>query len=158
MGGLKKKMEDLMSAISFAEEGETETARSFLKEERKVLLALRRDQMDRKTFRYAVNTCKRIGANLDVLYISPEETLDPTLQECLTELEKEGIGFRLTQKKGCLKKEIIDYTSSNKEILFAVTESSDNLDVDCAGKSKRLSEAWQKLKCPLVVVADGVKG
>lgn len=156
MSSLKKKIEDLMSAVSFAEEGEVETAREFLKEERKVLLAVRRDQMERKTFRYALNTCKRIGAALDVLYISPSEAPDPVLEECLSEMREEGIAYRLIRKSGCLKQEIIDYTSSKREILFAVTESSDTLDAECKGKGKRLSEAWKNLQCPLVVVADNV--
>jgi len=150
------KIERLMSAVSFAEEGEFNTAREMLKEERRVLLAVKREQMDKRTFRYAINACKRIGAHLDILYISPVEAMDPVLEECLSEIEKEGINYRLMHKSGCIKQEIIDYTNSKKGVLFAVTESSDNLNVDCKGKDKKLSEAWQNLKCPLVVVADGV--
>ncbi|HEX8948323.1 MAG TPA: universal stress protein [Dissulfurispiraceae bacterium] len=158
MGKLKKtlkKLEDAMAAASFAEEGEFETARQMVKEERRVLLAIRRGRMDRKTFRYAMNTCKRIGASLDVLYISPGEAADPDLERRLSELKEAGIAYRLIRKGGCLKQEIIDYTNSIKKILFAVTESSDNLDVDCKGGGKKLSEAWEKLNCPLVVVTDG---
>jgi len=150
------KIERMMSAVSFAEEGEFNTAREMLKEERRVLLAVKREQMDKKTFRYAVNACKRIGAHLDILYISPAEAIDPILEECLSEIDKEGINYRLMRKNGCLKQEIIDYTNSKKKVLFAVTESSENLDVDCKGKGKRLSDAWQNLKCPLVVVEDVV--
>ncbi len=143
-----------MAAVSFAEEGEYDTARELIKERRKVLLAIRRGQIDPRTLRYAVNTCKRIGASLDVLYISASEGEDPVLAQCISELEKEGMDFRLTRKSGCLKQEIIDYTNSKREILFAVTESAEHLDTGCKGKA--LSEAWQNLKCPLVVVADGV--
>ncbi len=156
MARLGKKIEDLMSAISFAEEGEFKTAKEMLKEERRVLLAVKKGQMDKKTFRYAVNACKRIGAHLDILCISPVEVADPVLEECLSEIKREGINYRLMYKNGCLKQEIIDYTNSKKGVLFAVTESSDYLNVDCRGKGKKLSEAWQNLKCPLVVVADGV--
>ncbi|MGD0281160.1 MAG: hypothetical protein ABSB95_02215 [Dissulfurispiraceae bacterium] len=159
MGRLRKTMESLetaMMAASFAEEDDTASARELLKEERGVLLAIRREQMDKKTFRYAVNTCKRIGARLDIMYISPTNVPDPVLEECLWELKAVGINYRLIHKSGCLKHEIIDYTNKKKEIVFAVTESSDYLDVDCKGKGKGLSEAWQNLKCPLVVVADSV--
>jgi hypothetical protein len=58
------------------------------------------------------------------------------------------------QKNGCLKQQIIDYTNRKKEILFAVTESLENLDLDCRGKGKKLSDAWQHLRCPLVVVGE----
>ncbi|HAM51981.1 MAG TPA: hypothetical protein DCP92_15315 [Nitrospiraceae bacterium] len=156
MSSIKRKIEDLLSTISFAEEREFKTAGEFLRRERKVLLAVRRGQVDMKTFHYALNTCKRIGASLDILYIAPSDAADPILDRCLFKLKEEGIDFRLTQKGGCLKKAIIDYTNSKKDILFAVTESTKNLEVDCKGKGRRLSEAWQNLKCPLVVVADGI--
>jgi hypothetical protein len=154
MGRLQKKIQDIMSAVSFAEEGEFETAKDLLKEERRILLAVRAGQMDRKTFRYAANTCKRIAASLDVLYISPSEIKDPTLDQCLSDLKESGIEYKVIRKSGCLKQAIIDYTTVKKEIIFAVTESSDNLDVDCKGRGKGLSDAWENLKCPLVVVAD----
>lgn len=64
--------------------------------------------------------------------------------------------YRLTRKSGCLKQAIVDYTNSRREILFAVTESAEHLELDCKGKGKGLSEAWRNLRCPLVVVADGV--
>ena len=154
MDTLKKKIEEIMSAISFAEEGEFETAKEFLKEERRVLLAVRKDQVDRRTFRYAVNTCKRINAALDILYISPSKAEDPTLQQYLSELTREGINYRLVQRGGCFKQAIIDYTNTIKGILFAVTESSDNLEADCKGI--KASKAWKDLNCPLVVVEDSV--
>ena len=154
MTDLKKKLEGLMSAISFAEEGEFDTAREMMKEDRRVLLAVKEGHLDRKTFKYAINTCKRVGADLDILYISPSEKISPVLAQCLEEVKKEGIRFSVVQKNGCLKQQIIDYTNTKKEILFAVTESLETLDLDCAGKGKRLSDAWQSLRCPLVVVAD----
>lgn len=154
MVDLKKKVEDLMSAISFAEEGEFDTAREMLKEERRVLLAIKETHLDRKTFRYAINTCKRVGADLDILYVSSADKVSPVLDQCLEDLKNEGINFRVVQKDGCLKQQIIDYTNKKKEILFAITESFENLDLDCRGKGKKLSAAWQRLRCPLVVVAD----
>ncbi|HXX53322.1 MAG TPA: universal stress protein [Thermodesulfovibrionales bacterium] len=154
MDTLKRKIEEMLSAISFAEEGEFETARQFLKEDRRVLLAVRKDQADRRTFRYAINTCKRINAALDILYISPSKEQDPALQLCLSELTHEGINYRLVQKGGCLKQAVIDYANTIKGILFAVTESSDKLDVDCKGMNT--SKAWKDLKCPLVVVEENV--
>lgn len=156
MSSMKKKIEDLMAAVSFAEAGEFETAREFLKEEKRVLLAVRKGQVDRKTFRYAINTCKRIGAGLDILYISSSDVSDQALDECISSLTKEGISYKLIQRSGCLKQAIIDYTTAKKEILFAVTESTENLEVDCKGKGKGLSEAWRNLQCPLVVVAESV--
>ena len=154
MTDLKKKIEDLMSAISFAEEGEFDTARELLREERRVLLAIKENHLDKRTFRYAINTCKRVGADLDILSISDGEEISPVLEDCLKDINNKGIRFTLVRKNGCLKQQIIDYTNNKREVLFAVTESLENLELDCRGKGKRLTEAWQSLRCPLVVVAD----
>ena len=155
---LKKMMrniEDSLAAISFAEEGETATARSIMNEGRRVLLALKEGRIDARTLRYALNTAKRIEARLDILFVSATEhgnIMDPKLSVFESELKREGIGHRLIQRTGCLKQQIIDYTTSEKNILFAVIESPNSLDLDCNRADKTLSELWRKLQCPLVVV------
>jgi hypothetical protein len=158
---IMKSMESALAAASFAEEGEAEAARTMLKEDRRVLLALKQGQIDAKTLKYALNTAKRIGAHLDILSVSAtgrgESKPDPLLERFVTELRAEGIQYRLIPRTGCLKQQIIDYTNSEKEILFAVIESPHSLDADCNKKDKALSELWRKLKCPLVVVMDGAR-
>ncbi|MEW6163139.1 MAG: hypothetical protein AB1606_07500 [Nitrospirota bacterium] len=151
-----KKFEDIMTASTFAEAGEFEIAKEILKENRGVLLAIRDGQIDRKTLKYAVNTCKRIGAHLDILYVSSAEAKDTMFERFLQELQNEDIHFTLIKKKGCLKKAIIDYTDERKEIAFVVVELSESLDIDCKDENERFSSLWQKLKCPLVVVTKGV--
>ena len=151
IGTLKQTMRSFdttMMAASFAEEGEAGMARKLINDDRRILLAIKKGQMDKKTFMYAVNTCKRIGAHLDILYISASDEHDPLLDECLTELKAEGVNYRLMHKKGSLKQSIIDYTNDKKKILFAVMGNK--------RRSKRPSQAWQDLKCPLVVVEDPV--
>lgn len=145
-----------MSAISFAEEGEFNAAKEILKRERRVLLAVRDGRINRKTLGYAVNTGKRIGADLDILMVS-SKAQDAGAEDFVEELEREGVRFRVIRKRGCLKQGIVDYTNDEKDILFVVIESEDNLDIDCSAGSKSLSEAWQKLRCPLVVVMEGAK-
>ena len=158
---MMKNMESIMAAASFAEEGEAATAQSILKEGRKVLLALKEGRIDAGTMKYALNTAKRIGAHLDILYVSANEKresdVDPKLGSFESELGREGIQYLLIQRTGCLKQQIIDYTNSEKDILFAVIESPNSLELDCNKRDKTLSELWQKLKCPLVVVMDGAR-
>lgn len=158
MDGIRRKIENILSAVSFAEEGEFESARSFLREDRRVLLALREGHIDTKTLKYALNTAKRIGAHLDILYVSADGIEDQNGRAALarfqSELKAEGVQYRLIRSTGCLKQAIVDYTDREKEILFAVVESSGSLDAECKNKDTRLSELWQNLKCPLVVVMD----
>jgi hypothetical protein len=152
---MMKKMEDVLAAASFAEEGESGAAQDLLKEGRRVLLALKQGRIDAKTVKYAVNSSKRIGADLDILYVSSSAgQADPLLDDLESELSAEGVKYRLIRKSGCLKQAVIDYTNRETEILFAVVESPNSLDEDCSRKDTRLSELWQKLKCPLVVVMD----
>ncbi len=154
---MMKKMEDVLAAGSFAEEGESESARSLLNEGRRVLLAVKEGHVDSKTLKYAVNTAKRIGAQLDILYVAQSGSAEGTengISNLESELITEGIAFRLISRSGCLKQAVIEYTNREKEVLFAVVESPNSSDADCNKKGTGLSELWQKLKCPLVVVMN----
>ncbi len=159
---MMKAVEQALTAASFAEEGEQETAHAMMMESRRVLLALKADHVDGKTLKYALNTAKRIKAQLDILYVvssaaGSQGAGDPALDSFRSELAAEGITHRLITRAGCLKQRIIEYTNSEKEILFAVIESPSSLDADCNKQDKELSELWRKLKCPLVVVMDGAR-
>jgi hypothetical protein len=151
------RVENVMAAASFAEEGQFESARQMLNEERRVLLAVRQHRIDHKTLKYALNTCRRVDAGLDILYVSASGAADPVLEGFLSQLNTEGFLYRVIKRTGCMKQAIIDYTGSQKEVLFVVIESSDNLDVDCSLRNRRLSDSWNKLKCPLVVVSEAAK-
>lgn len=158
---MMKNIEDALVAATFAEEGQAGTARSIMKDGRRVLLALKEGRIDAKTLKYALNTSQRIGAHLDILYVTAggdyARPVDALLEQFESELKAEGILFRRIMRSGCLKQQIIDYTNTEKDILFAVIESPHSLDADCNKRDKTLSELWQKLKCPLVVVMDGAK-
>lgn len=158
---MMKNVEDTLAAATFAEEGEMVSARSIMSEGRRVLLGLKEGRIEASTLKYALNTAKRIGAQLDILYVtapdSSANTVNPLLVHFESEIRAEGIFHRMIPRTGCLKQQIIDYTNSEKDILFAVIESPHSLDADCNKKDKTLSELWQKLKCPLVVVMDGAR-
>jgi hypothetical protein len=159
---MMKHVEDALVAATFAESGEAATAISIANEGRRVLLALKEGRIEGKTLKYALNTAKRINAHLDILYVTAKDgsghTPDSLLVDFESELKSEGIIYRIVPRTGCLKQQIIDYTNSEKDILFAVIESPHSLDADCNKKDKTLSELWQKLKCPLVVVMETAKG
>lgn len=158
---MMKRIEDVMAAVSFAEEGDFETAESLFNRERRVLLALKEGRTDAKTLKYALNTALRIKAHLDILFVSSptgrDRGGDPGLQQFETDLKAAGVPYRLIQGAGCLKQQIVDFTDREHEVLFVVIESPASLDADCKKKDTQLAELWQKLRCPLVVVMDEAK-
>src|SRR4030067_638984 len=107
MKKLLKKLETMYAAVAFAEAGEHETARQTLKEQRKILLALRGEKSDVDAFRYALNMCKRIDAELEILYVS--EPAKVLLKHFQSELENEEVLYSFIQKSGRIEEEIQNY-------------------------------------------------
>jgi hypothetical protein len=159
MQKIMKSLERSFAAASFAEEGESRAAASVMAEGRRVLLAIKQGETDAKTLKYALNTARRIGAQLDIVMVSsgaaPKD--DPLLDGFLRDLREAEVLHKVVRKSGCLKQVIIDYTETEKEILFAVIESPHSLDADCNKRDKTLADLWRQLKCPLVVVMDQAK-
>lgn len=153
-----KKFEDAMAATAFAETGEFETAREIVKGRQKVLLTLTGRESDRSSFKYALNICKRIGAGLEILHVGRNNEMASWLEKFQSELKTEEIAYKIIHGSGCIKEAIINYTEKRRDIQFVVIESSDTLDIECKKDDRALSKAWGRLKCPLVVVTDGVLG
>ncbi len=147
------RFDDLMSAISFAEAGEHEKAKELLKGRDTVLLAVSERVVDSHALKYAINLSSRIKSGIDVLYLTKSDSTHPLLQTFLSEADRMGICCLLVRKEGCMKKAILEYTNRKKEILFVIVGSTPELDIECKTGEKSLSEAWKKLKCPLVVVS-----
>lgn len=161
MKNLRTKIEDMLSAISFAEEGEFAAATAISSPERRVVLALTASGMDASTLQYALNSTKRTAARLDILYGSspdgPAPGEVPLFSRFLAELQRQGTPYRVVSVSGCLKEAILDYTNRERNIAFAVVESPGSLDAGCTSKDGRLPELWRSLSCPLVVVMDAAK-
>ena len=141
-----------MSAITFAEAGEHETARQ-MEKSGSVLLVLRGVESEKKSLKFALNISKRIGAGLEVLYVSARKEMTDLLSSIEETAGKEGVSLKVQRVSGYVKREIVSYTEKRRDIKFVVIESSETLDVDC-GDGKRLSRGWDNLKCPLVVVSE----
>lgn len=152
---LSDRFDDLMSAISFAEAGEHDKARECLKGRDTILLATSERALDRNAMKYALNLSMRIGAAIDVLYLSRSAERQTPLDLFMKEAAKSGVACALVRRDGCMKKAILDYTEKKREILFVVIGSTPELDIECSAGEKALSEAWERLKCPLVVVSKG---
>lgn len=148
-----------MAAVTFAEEGEFETAKSMLKTKRRVLLAVDNSRIDQKTCTYALNISKRIGSGIDILVVSDsaQDPVAPALQAFVCQLQEAEIIFDLIRRSGCLKEAIVHYLEEEDNTLFVVIESQATLQNNCPSQDRHLAAAWRRLKCPLVVVSEGLK-
>jgi len=149
-----EKVEDYMSASAFAEAGEAETARSLIRSERTVLLALTPRGVDVRSAEYARGVCKRIDAALEIILVPGGEGQSRFLRDFKRELKKDGIPWRLESTTGCLKKRILEHTDRRSDIHFVVIESSEELDIECDEESGAVKRFFARLRCPLVVVSE----
>jgi hypothetical protein len=149
-----KKVEDYMSAAAFAEAGEAETARSFVRPRRTVLLAVTPRGADVRSAEYARGVCKRIEAGLEIIHVPGGKGQSRFLRDFKMELDEDGIPWRLESTTGCLKKRILEHTKDRSDIHFVVIESSEELDVECDDESGAVKRFLARLKCPLVVVSE----
>ncbi|HYQ48518.1 MAG TPA: hypothetical protein VEP69_05595 [Thermodesulfovibrionales bacterium] len=149
------QFDELMSAATFAQSGEHETARSILKGKDRILAAVSDMAFDSSVFSYALNICKRTQCELDILYLTRTGSHMDEIRSFMSRAAQEGITSIITKKDGCMKQAILDYTSKKRSVLFVVVGTTPELDIECKAGEKSLSEAWKRLKCPLVVVSRG---
>ncbi len=147
-----KMFDDVMEAVAYAEAGEFETARETLKERRTILLAVTGTNKDEKAFRFAVNVCQRIRAELEILYSGPKNNVVP--DRIKSQLHAGGISYSFSRVDGCVREAVQKHTHKRPDILFVVVESSDRLNMECKKSQGIISKSWDDLKCPLVVVSD----
>jgi len=153
------RAQQALEVASFAEEGDRGGAQSLLRDNRRVLLALRGLAGEARTLTYALNTCRRVGAGLDVLCVAdralPDEELRRAFAPLLASCAEAGIPCRPSSGAGCIKEQIIRYTKAHPEVSFVVVESAGVLARGCgADDERRLARLWNRLTCPLVVVSD----
>ncbi len=150
---MREGFDNLMSAITFCEAGEHATARELMKRRKTVLLAVSDKMFDGNALKYALNISDRIGAHLEILYVTECGTEAVGIKAFLSAVEKVGFRFSLVKKEGCVKKEILDYTDKRSDIQFVIIGSDHELDVECKTADRPLIDVWKRLKCPLVVVS-----
>jgi hypothetical protein len=149
-----KKFEDIMSAASFAEAGEFETAREMLAGKKKVLLVLSGTEADLKSLKYAINTAQRTDAALEILVTSDSDATHRLLDECAQQAREASVAATVDKRIGCMKEAIVNHTKTRRDILCVVVESSSALNRDCVQESRKLDKVWKNLGCPLVLVSE----
>jgi HSP90 family molecular chaperone len=152
-----KQLEEIMSAVSFAEAGERDTAITILHGRKKVLLVLKGEETDMKAAKYALNLCSRIKVGMEILYITEENAEKANLHEYLKELQAKGIEYQVTECKESLRKAIMQFIQRKKGIQFVVIDSHD-LGIESEREAKKPLEKWEKMECPLVLVSGLSEG
>jgi hypothetical protein len=150
-----RKFDEAMSAAAFAEEGEFDTARKILREQKTVVVALTGESAETNAFRYAMSVCQRLDAKLDILYPANDDS--SLLKQFKPELTQQGIDYSFIKTDGCVKEAVLEHTSNRRDILFVVMESWDGYDAKCRKSTRLVNRSWINLKCPLVVVSDLAK-
>lgn len=153
MSRIGKRLEGMISAASFAEAGEFETAREMLDGSRQVLLVLTGRETELKSLKYAFSIAERTGAGLEVLAAEGGSTAE-MLSHSEEKARQLGVPLKVTRKSGCIKEAVIRYARGRRDLVCVVIESTDALNSDCSSEQKRLSGIWEKLGCPLALVSD----
>ena len=150
---LMRQFQEIMSATAFAEAGEFDAAKDILRKRRKVLLVLTGMETDMKAARYALNTSRRIGAGIEILYLAKSDAEQIFLERYMKELKAKGVDYQITQCEGSVKDGIAGFIEKEKDIQFVVIDSAD-LGLRSARDQKAALEEWERLKCPVVLVSE----
>lgn len=159
-----KNMEKVMSAVTFAEHGEFETARDFLgtkNSNKRVLLGIEETDVNPKLLQYALNLCRRVGARLEILhYLKAKDRQAPQVatQPPRSHTMRNGIEYTLITGAGALEEKLASRARENRDIIFIVLGSKQR---SSAGKKRRLDRErhriLEKTNCPVVVFSDPVE-
>lgn len=149
MMGIIKQLGDTLSASAFAEAGEYDTARQFVKTDQQLLLVITGTIGDYKSLKYAENFCDRMKAKLEVLCPAG---MRESVEVSLASIRGKGIEYTLSEAEGCLKQSIVDITTGNQDIRYVVVNSHIDLESGCGKEANPLFDVTDIVKCPLVVV------
>lgn len=154
MSRIGKKLEDLLSAASFAESGEFDTARELLDGNKQVLLVLTGRESDTKSLTYAISIAQRTEAGLEVLTTSTSQSAAEIVALCEDEALRNSVPLKITKTKGCVKDALFAHMDKRRDIICVVIESTEALKIDCSREDKSLDGIWEKLGCPLALVSE----
>ena len=157
---VKKRIEEAMTAVTFAEEGEFETARQMLKNRKtahkRVLLGTDAEDIDRQFIQYALQLCNRLGGGLEIVHLVDQGAeaagKNNELRKLKESLEKKNIVYQAISGGGSLEEEVERYSRGRRDILCVVLESSKIGEREKAGAAgKRENRFLKNLSCPVVL-------
>ena len=156
----KEKFQKAMAAAAFAEAGEFETARQLAGKNKnahkKVLVVLEGDDLSMRILNYALDLCKRLGGQLEILHKQGPGKVDITNTEVWREFSKksEEVVCSSLDSGESLDDRLIEYGKTRRDILCVVLriDLMENKPVK-RKEEKAWSPDWimQQLNCPVMV-------
>lgn len=163
---LFKKLEETMTAATFAEAGEFEAARQFLNTNKnahkRVLLGTDKPEIETRTISYAMHLCQRLGGNLEIFHMLhlPEYETGSGLnreKEPLVSLnnalQEKGVIYQPVSRPGCLADEVLRHASPRRDILCVVFDALEPDGARCRKAKENMIAKFQALHCPVVMYA-----
>ncbi|MFA6284702.1 MAG: hypothetical protein WCT30_02250 [Desulfurivibrionaceae bacterium] len=167
---LFKKLEESMTAAAFAEAGEFETARQFLKTNKnahkRVLLGTDKPEIATRTISYALHLCQRLGGGLEIFHMlrMPENEIGSALSQekeplaaLNTALQQQGVIYQPFTGLGCLADEVLKHASARRDILCVVFDVLEPDGASCRKAKENMITRLQALHCPVVMYAGSIK-
>lgn len=156
-----EKFQNAMGAAAFAEAGEFESARQFLKTSKnankKVLLVINGEEVNRRTVKHAWDLSRRLGAMLEIFHVRKQGEHKQTPNVSTTVIEdtighvKVRSSFMTPQEQ--IEKKIVEYAANRRDILCIVLgEQGQNIAAK-AGEQKFGALEWlmENIHCPIMV-------
>ena len=167
LANILEKLEKSMTAATFAEAGEFEIARQFLKPNKnaykRVLLGTDRTEINPKALQYAMRLCQRIGGNLEIFHVihGVEESgasvtgqKNRLVEEVQSSLREKGIVYQLVMGEECLAEEVLKYTANRRNLLCVVFDVLEAGNSSCQKARETMLAKFHTLHCPVVVYAE----
>lgn len=162
-----KNLEKSMAAVTFAEAGEFEMARQFIKPHKNahkhVLLGTDRADINPKTLDYAMRLCQSIGGSLEIFHVlhSSEESMvdEPGQKNRLMKaiknlLGEKGIVYQLVMGQECLAEEVLKHTVNRRDLLCVIFDAMEAGNSSCQQAREKMLAKFHVLHCPVVVYAE----
>jgi len=161
-----KKLEEAMTAATFAEAGEFETARQILKTNKnahkRVLLGTDKPEIAPRTISYALHLCQRLGGGLEIFHMlnMPENEIvsgmsqeNEPIAALNTSLQEKGVIYQPFNGLGCLADEVLRHAGGRRDILCVVFDVLDPNGTNCRKAKENMITKFQALHCPVVMYA-----
>ncbi|MEO5346669.1 MAG: hypothetical protein H7834_09870 [Magnetococcus sp. YQC-9] len=149
-------LEQLLTATTFAEAGEFDTAREMLRAEREILLVVSHDPPQAGILATARSMMERLDAGVAILLAAPTAVPSADLHHFLNEIRSRGRSARVIHQPGISWRSVLTHAREVSGIVCILIESLEKWGLP-NGSERRRPPFWSRgLPCPVVVARPPV--